>query len=1351
MGRVHVGRFLIEAQVGGGGMGKVYRARDPDTGSLVAVKIIRDLSEADMRRFQRETRALAGLRHPGIVRYVAHGTTPDGEVYLAMEWLEGEDLRARLSRSGITIAETITLARKAAEALGAVHAQGLVHRDVKPANLFLVGGKVEQVHLIDLGLVRGIDASAELTRTGAALGTPAFMSPEQARGERDIDGRSDLFSLGCVLFKCLTGRAPFEGSGIMAMLAKMLLEEVPRARSIQPGIPQALDDLIAKLTQKEPADRFQSARDLVDALDKISVAEGGAPVITAPSLRSPALTTGEQRVLTMVLVGARAAHGEGDLPPPETLPGDLSSRIASVIAEHRGRVDRLLDGARIVTFAGASLANDQAARAVECALAIRALWPRVPIAVATEWSQTQDSGPEGGAIERAVALLAQSARAVLRDAMDASHDPFASPHPPDVAARGEPPPPPSDGHPLSTSAVAVQSSRGQAGRASSAIALDRVTAALLAGRFDVEEQSGELTLLGARDLIGGSRTLLGKPAPFVGRDWEMSAILRLFHESVEEPVARAVLVTAPAGMGKSRLAHEVVAAIQRAHPGVVVWAARADSLRAGSPFALLGQALRIAAGIRQNEPAPRRRARLLALVAAHVAPDARDRVAAFLGEIADAPFDDAATPDLRAARADPSAMTNQLRAAFCELLAGVCAAHPLVLVLEDLHWGDLPSVRILDGALSDLERAPWTILAFARPDVHEVFPRLWFERALQEVRLKPLTRKAAEQLIREALGPAVRPETVARIEAQAEGNAFYLEELVRAVAERGGSISDSFPDTVVAMAHARFEALDPSLRRMLRAASIFGDIFWLRGVEALLGGTTLTASVSDLLSARELVARRTTGRFEGEEELSFRHTMVREAAYATLTPADRALGHRLAGEWLEQHAESDAMLLAKHFELAGEASRAATYYLRAAAQSRSAFDLQACIDRAHLAFTLGPTEEEKLAAAEILADAHVWRFEWAQALPFIETILVLTEPGGATFCAALSYKLTAAHLLLRTNEMLDAIQTALTLTPKSEADVPAAVQAMAAGVMTLCLMGQRDTARDLLHRIDELTGAARGTDALVRGHSELAHAYIHAWGGDDPWAGFEHASRARAAFLDIGDMRNAMYAGAYEAQARARLGDVAGAERELRQTPRESLTILSTITDSNLVRVLLQAGKLDEARARLTAEPPVATSGDRASAAHAEPGDRWLLGEIALKSGDPATAEREILAALKGEPEIGPLDVPAARGVLAAARLAQGRPEEALEAAREAMTALAKTGVHGYRHVEIYLVHAEALRATHDLPAARAAIEAARAHVLERAERIQDPALRRAYLEDLPENRRVLALAAEWQSSAQPA
>jgi len=207
--RAMIGRFTVEREAGSGGMGTIFRARDAETGALVALKLIRELRREEQIRFQREGRALAAVRHPGIVRYVDHGVTADGEAYLAMEWLDGEDLRARLTHVGLTVGETVTLGRRVAEALVTLHAEGLVHRDLKPGNLFLVGGEVSDVRIIDFGLVRGNDVTADLTRSGIAVGTPAYMSPEQARGLRDVDPRSDLFSLGCVMFKCLTGRAPF--------------------------------------------------------------------------------------------------------------------------------------------------------------------------------------------------------------------------------------------------------------------------------------------------------------------------------------------------------------------------------------------------------------------------------------------------------------------------------------------------------------------------------------------------------------------------------------------------------------------------------------------------------------------------------------------------------------------------------------------------------------------------------------------------------------------------------------------------------------------------------------------------------------------------------------------------------------------------------------------------------------------------------------------------------------------------------------------------------------------------------------------------------------------------------------
>src|SRR5262249_48965914 len=157
----------------------------------------------------------------GIVRYVAHGAMPTGEAYLAMEWLEGEDLRSRLAREGLTLEESITLAIRVAEALGAAHAHAIVHRDLKPTNLFLRGRQVEDVKLLDFGIAQ-LGGGTRMTRTDMLLGTPGYMAPEQARSGQIVDARADVFSLGCVLFECLTGKPAFSGDHLMAVLAKIL-------------------------------------------------------------------------------------------------------------------------------------------------------------------------------------------------------------------------------------------------------------------------------------------------------------------------------------------------------------------------------------------------------------------------------------------------------------------------------------------------------------------------------------------------------------------------------------------------------------------------------------------------------------------------------------------------------------------------------------------------------------------------------------------------------------------------------------------------------------------------------------------------------------------------------------------------------------------------------------------------------------------------------------------------------------------------------------------------------------------------------------------------------------------------
>src|SRR5678815_952553 len=258
-------RFELEHPIAAGGMGKVFRARDRASGEVVAVKIISGNREIHAERFGREIEVLAELRHPGIVRYIAHGETSSGQLFLVMEWLDGEDLRSRLQREPLTMGEAVTLATRVAVALGAAHARGIVHRDLKPSNLFLPGGRIDQVKVLDFGIALK-EGRTQLTQTGTMIGTPGYMAPEQARSNAPIDARADVFALGCVLFQCLTGTPAFAGDSTAAILGKILFSEAPRVSALWPEVTEDLDALVATMLAKEPALRPNDGANLTAAL-----------------------------------------------------------------------------------------------------------------------------------------------------------------------------------------------------------------------------------------------------------------------------------------------------------------------------------------------------------------------------------------------------------------------------------------------------------------------------------------------------------------------------------------------------------------------------------------------------------------------------------------------------------------------------------------------------------------------------------------------------------------------------------------------------------------------------------------------------------------------------------------------------------------------------------------------------------------------------------------------------------------------------------------------------------------------------------------------------------------------------
>jgi len=1285
-GDVIAERFVIERLAGAGGVGAVYRALDRQTGEIVAVKTLHQ-PEQTGNRFFREARALADLQHPGIVRYVAHGTTGAGSAYLAIEWLEGHDLEQRLERGPLGVEQTLVLAAHVADALGAAHAGGVIHRDVKPGNLFLVGGDLAKVKVLDFGLARLGTASA--TRTGTVLGTPAYMAPEQARGEREIDPRADVFALGAVLFECLTGRPPFVAENLMAVLAKVLLEEAPRVRDLAPDVPPDLDAMLARMLSKDRAGRPKDGAEVARAF----AALGALPARSREEIdvRPATLTAGEQRLVYVVLAGAG--------PELAARPEQEAARIAARFGVDGAAVEWLMDGSLLATVAARGNATDHAARAARCALSLRSLLPEAPIALALGRAALAGQQPVGEVIDRAARLVAAAAAA--------------------PAAAGPRP-----------------------------IRVDEVTAGLLDARFELRGDGAALVLLGEREELPAGRTLLGREVPCVGRERELDMLRGMFEECAAEPVARAVLVTGPAGIGKSRLRAELLRAIERSGEPVEVLIGWGDPASAGSPFGIIAPAIRRAAGLRAGDPAAVRCQKLRARVGRNLQGDDLRRVSEFLGELVGVPFPDEDSVELRAARRDPMLMGDRMRRAWEDFLDAECAAQPVILVLENLHWGDLPTVTYVDAALRGLRARPLFVLALGRPEVREAFPRLWEERGLHVVRLSELGRKASERLVRQALGDAAGAAgeageaTVARIVTQAAGNAFYLEELIRAVAEGRG---ERLPESLLAMVEARLESLEPGARRVLRAASVFGQVFWRDGVAALLGGREderrrLEADLAKLTHA-EIIAPRGEDRFPGQPEHAFRSLALREAAYATLTGADRRLGHRLAGEWLEEAGEEDALMLAEHFERGGEARQAIAWYRNAAEQALGASDLAAAIDRAERAIRCG-ADGQTLGALRLLqAEALGWRGDLALAEQRGLEAMRCLPRGSALWCVAAGELATASGKLGHVDR-LAALGDAL-LAPGAPEPFGAQSIAYSRLVVQLVYAGRFDLAGALLARIDraEAQQAPRDPAVVARIHQARSVWALYA---DDPSAHLRWTEHAVTCFERAGDSRSACMQRVNLGNARMQLGAYEGAEASLRDAlhaaERMSLPFLRTVARHNLGFAQAGRGALDEALAteRLAAEEALAQGDRRLQAA-----TQLYLAHIQLAAGAPAEAEEAARHALDRAGQHRPV-VACAQAVLARALLAAGRAGEAMAAATEAMRLFREIGRIEGGEALLRLAYAECLHTVGAVDRAREVIREARARLLTRATRIPEPALRQSFLERVGENARTLALARAW-------
>ncbi len=1278
------GRFVIEGEVTRGGMARLLRARDLHDGAHVAIKLSLSSDRESLERFAREAAVLADLRHPGIVPYVAHGTLPDGERWLAMQWLDGMDLAAKIrtareaSRDAptrdcrttqvpldtrcLTIRETLVLGMRIASGLGEIHRRGLVHRDVKPGNIFLRNGSIDDAVLVDFGTAKEITPSAVVTLAGSLVGTPSYMSPEQASASNDVAAASDVWSLGCVLYYALTAHNPFDGGHLLAVLARIIVDDPLPLRTLRSDVPEPLARVVSRMLVKDPRERLRDGDAVLNELRTID--PSGAP--ESEHLVPPSLASREQRVRSIV-VGRGSTNG-----------GERFEPFREAVTRSGATLHRVADGSLVISLPPEASATDQARRAAAAALALRALDPDMRLAVASTRME-KASEPSGEVVERAVRALEET----------------------------------------------------QPGEAR----VDTLTAELVDLHFVVSDGTHGKTLQRERASDVG-RTLLGRPTPLVGRRRELTTARALWDECIEEPVARALLVLGEAGMGKSRIRRELTRTLQEETGEITVLFGPADSLAAGSPFVMTAPLVRDAAGIEDTDDLDTRRAKLRARVGRTVGETDAMRIASFLGEMIGTPFSESDVPALAAARRDPLLMNASMTAAWVDWLRSETQRRPVLLVLEDLHWGDLVSVKLVDAALQRLAEAPLFVLALARPEVKSAFPNLFASSGLVELRLDALSRKASRELVREVLGASASEEAVERIIDRSGGNAFFLEELIRTVADGG---SDVLPDTVLGIVQGRLDALGDDVKRVLRAASIFGEVFTVEGVEALVGkesGPFRLREWLDDLVGKEIIGHHGTS--SGGRELKFRHALVRDAAYAMLTEQDRTWGHRLAAEWLESSGKADPLLLAEQFIRGELPLRAVRWFRRAAEQALDGRDLDAVRRHAQRAIDAGATDADLAAAYHLQAVASYWQSRYAEAQRQATSAARLFPRGTSEWFRAVAEAVVSSARLSDYDTLDRWFDRGASTEPSPGAEASQLV-CLCRGTFQMIFAGRFAASDTMLARIASVARSPETLDDLAR--AQLLHVQgLRAAHAGDVATFLVRLEGAVAAFEHAGDLNNVRLERTTIGWCWAEIGDFAKAEELVRSNIDECVRAGAqqaiTYAKVNLGYILAhRPGRTDEARDLL------ASAIDECRRV----GNNRLEGWAHAHAAAIEHAEGERAKGLEHAEDAVRLlaAAPSLHGWALATRaralLATGRIESALDDARQAMRTLDSLGglLQGESLPPLVLV--EALRALgRDEEATRAATDARR-RLERRAERLGREAWRALFVA-IPDNAATLRL-----------
>ncbi|AUX48934.1 protein kinase [Sorangium cellulosum] len=1016
VGNTIADKLLIDAVAGEGAFGVVYRATHLGLEEQVAVKCLKlpaelapdeRLSLLDM--FRREARLLHRLsrRTTGIVQAldVSAATSPGGQwtPYIVMEWLEGATLarhiedRCASGRGPWPVDEALDLLAPAVSALALAHEERVSHRDVKPANLFLVGaGNSTTIKVVDFGIAKVIDASMPLSKAlvdtrraadvaqGGDAGattrelavsrtvhafTPLYGAPEQFNPKLGATGPwTDVFALGLILLELASGQQPIDGNDWAELYAACV---DPRRRpgfaALGVEVSPALEAVMARAVSVDPAARFQDARELEAALAAArrraasppsslpSAAAGARPLpqrgerashwaATEPArLARVAPPAGEYRVCTVLSVEVVAAgEGQAALDPEQEL--ELREAFFELVCERAdglgGAVADRSGGAVTALFGAPRASDNDAERAVRAGL---------ELAAASAASLDVDLPP--------------GCRPALRVGISTGRL-FVS------GAAGS-------GAPLDASGEALQeAARLRQAALPGAVLIAQPTFRQVAGLFQVAPRGADpqsFRVLGpARGACAGS-DFFGLETRFFGRAAEMQRLSESLETVVAEGRAMFVSVIGAGGIGRSRLLAEVRArALAQAEPCVVLSGA-CSSLARGASYHLAASLLRGHFRVHDDDPRDAVVRKLRSGVCGGAdggAPPSivlEDALAEIAGVLCTPPPASVSSATAIAPDEGGADVKKRMSAAVAALLGAMAARATVLVLLDDIHWADDASLDLLDELVLRLSDAPLLVVGAARPELYERRPH-WGEGKASHARLDlgPLSRRHIEDMARDRLRLAAgcSAEAIRALAERAEGNPLTLTETlhllidVGALERREGEpwilheeklAGLALPTTIQGIVQARLDRLDGEARAVLAQAAVIGRTFWkgaidhLRGV-APEGGGSRTSDVLSRLRDQQIIRARDVSTFPDDSEYVFAEAATQEIAYETLSLKARRAMHRAVASWLDGVpsgraagprglGEVGAALAALHHDRGGDARSAALAYVRAAAHA----------------------------------------------------------------------------------------------------------------------------------------------------------------------------------------------------------------------------------------------------------------------------------------------------------------------------------------------------------------------------------------------------------------------------------